>query len=406
MVSGSQPFAGLASRFGIGIFTRESVQSPNTREEDFMATASKNMLGLVTFFAIVALVFIAFLTFQSTIAGILIDKFFPGYELYADAIPGKWIIMNRLVMSDNETELRRLGRESVFAKISNGEYNSKDLSINELQGRTDLKNKSRDAGDTLYFIDPILAFSPLYLFISLVFAFLATMFFPASSTVSLIRQSLARVFAQMEFSLRKQCESHQLAFDPLLEMDADMRNEKIRQSTVPEVTVKEMDDFVAIRDWILNRHANPFVPLVFYFRYHITAVYGNIIQGLVAGGAAVLIFVIGLRGLKLIPAEEPSLILMALSLEFILLIILMLSFAGSAQEERLDRVVKELEAEQRDAINQQTDALQRIFDSMASEGYRRADGASMADIEERKVLDEVLTLLRRHTGMEKKSHGG
>ena len=402
-LSNSSP---LASREWNGIFICIIPLLRFIREEDHMAIATRNTTGVLTFFAIAAFVFASFLGFQSSIGGGLIDNIFTGYELYSDVIPGKWIIMNRLVMTDNETEMRRLARETIFTKISNSEYNSKDPSINELQGRSDLRSQARDAGDTLYFLDPVVAFTPLYLFIALVFAFLVTMFFPASSKLSIIRQSLTRVFAQMEFSLRKQCESHQLGFNPLLEMDASTRTDMIRQSTVPEVTVKEMNDFIAMRDWMLKRHANPFIPLTFYFRYHITAVYGNLIQGLVAGGAAVLIFVIGLRGLKLIPAEEPSMILMALSLEFILLIVLMFSFAGSAQEERLDRVVKELEAEQRDAINQQTDALQRIFDSMAQDGLRRTDGASMADFEERKVLDEVLALLRRQAGMEKSKHGG
>ncbi|MBI5645406.1 MAG: hypothetical protein HY962_00620 [Ignavibacteriae bacterium] len=370
-----------------------------------MATANKNMSGYLTFFAIVAIVFGGFLTFQASIAGLLIERFFTGYELYESVMPGKWIIMNRLVMDDEGMRIR-MKREDVFTKITSGEFNPKDQVLNDLQGRAELKEKARDAGDTLYFIDPLLAFSPLYMFIALIMAFLMTLYLPMAESLSLIRQSLERVYEQMEFSLKKQCESHQLAFETLLGIDSRARMDMIRESTLPEVTVKEMDDFVELRNWREGSKGNPLVPLKFYFRYHVTAVYGNMIQGLVAGGAAILIFVIGLRGLKLIPPEEPSLILMALSLEFILLIVLMLTFAGSAQEERLDRVVKELEAEQRDAIKQQTDALQRIFDSMTHEGLRRTDGMSMADYEERKVLDEVLTLLRKHAKPEKGTNGG
>jgi len=44
------------------------------------------------------------------------------------------------------------------------------------------------------------------------------------------------------------------------------------------------------------------------------------VLGLVYIGAAVLIIVIGLRGLKFLPATDPSVVLGALGLEFLLLI--------------------------------------------------------------------------------------
>lgn len=44
-------------------------------------------------------------------------------------------------------------------------------------------------------------------------------------------------------------------------------------------------------------------------------------MGLIYIGAAVLIIIIGLRGLQFIPKDSPSLVLFAISLEFILLIV-------------------------------------------------------------------------------------
>ena len=55
-------------------------------------------------------------------------------------------------------------------------------------------------------------------------------------------------------------------------------------------------------------------------RHYFTIQYSNTILGLVYIGAAALIIIIGIRGLKFIPGTEPSIILFALGLEFILLI--------------------------------------------------------------------------------------
>lgn len=57
-----------------------------------------------------------------------------------------------------------------------------------------------------------------------------------------------------------------------------------------------------------------------YLRFYFTERYSNNIIGVVYMGAACLIIIIGLRGLKFIPANEPSLVLFALGLEFSLLI--------------------------------------------------------------------------------------
>jgi hypothetical protein len=58
----------------------------------------------------------------------------------------------------------------------------------------------------------------------------------------------------------------------------------------------------------------------FYMREYFTDRYSNAILGLVYMGAAVLIIVIGIRGLKFLPATDPSVVLSALGLEFILLV--------------------------------------------------------------------------------------
>ncbi|MDH7515590.1 MAG: hypothetical protein QHI48_06935 [Bacteroidota bacterium] len=358
-----------------------------------MAQTSKTVSGYLVFGIVTALVFVGCIALQTSIAEWLFERVFQRSVLYADVLPGKWIIMNRIVTADDPGETRRAEREDVFRKIKNREYYRDDAGMNELAGKLDLLNRSRERQDTVYFINPTIAFFPIYLAVSFLVAFAVSLFLSGGGSLGIIRASLLRTYERMEFMLRKQCESHQLAFDPLTRLSPEERERAILNSTLPEVTVNEMADFLMVREWLARRRLNPLIPLKFYFRYRLSDAYGNLIQGLVAGGAAILIFVIGLRGIKFIPAEEPSLILMGLSLEFVLLVVLMFTFAGSAQEERLDRVVKELEAQQREAIQKQTETLHEIFENMREESERAGDGESFAAYEERRLLDSVISVV-------------
>ncbi len=74
----------------------------------------------------------------------------------------------------------------------------------------------------------------------------------------------------------------------------------------------------------------------FYMRQYFTIKYSNTILGMVYIGAAALIIIIGIRGLKFIPPSEPSIILFALGLEFVLLIVYALTLMYSRQEDMPD----------------------------------------------------------------------
>ncbi len=77
--------------------------------------------------------------------------------------------------------------------------------------------------------------------------------------------------------------------------------------------------------------------LRFYMYYHFTVKYQNTVLGLVYIGAAVLIIIVGLRGLKFIPPTQPSLVLFALGLEFTLLIAYATTLIYSKYEEEEER---------------------------------------------------------------------
>lgn len=370
-----------------------------------MSDNSKGISGFFAFALVFLVLFVTLLGFQRSVMSFFLTSLFPNYVVIADVLPAEWIIMNREPGVDEASEQRRTAVRAILEKAKGRQYDGANRELNTLLAKRTLKDVALEHSQTLYFVNPYVAFSPLFLFVSVLVTSLLSLFLPGRSAFSWIRIQLLRSYQQIASSLRKQFESHDLAFDPLLSMSPQEREEEIRGSTLPEIVIGEMEDFVDIHRWIQGYTANPVIPLKFYFRYWISAKYSNLIQGLVAGGAAVLIFIIGLRGLKLIPAEEPSLILMALSLEFILLIVLMFSFAGSAQEERLDRVMKELEAEQRDAIKQQTETLHHVLERSGLGQGGAAMSDSIAEYEERKILDEVLALMLREAERKRAARG-
>lgn len=79
-----------------------------------------------------------------------------------------------------------------------------------------------------------------------------------------------------------------------------------------------------------------------YMKYHFVEEYSNKVQGAAYAGAAFLIVVIGIRGLKFIPAERPSPILFALGVEFVLLALLAITMMFTEEEERTDRILKQM----------------------------------------------------------------
>lgn len=90
-----------------------------------------------------------------------------------------------------------------------------------------------------------------------------------------------------------------------------------------------------------------------YMSHHFTEKYSNVVTGMAYGGAAFLIVAVGIRGLKFIPATRPSFILLAITLEFMLLALLALSLIYTEEEERMDRMLKKME----DANRSQLEAL-------------------------------------------------
>lgn len=85
---------------------------------------------------------------------------------------------------------------------------------------------------------------------------------------------------------------------------------------------------------VIYKFFHPIKGISLYLRNHFTEKYSNSILSFVYIGAAFLIIIIGLRGLKFIPSSEPSLVFFALGLEFTILITYALTLMFSKPEEQ------------------------------------------------------------------------
>ena len=108
------------------------------------------------------------------------------------------------------------------------------------------------------------------------------------------------------------------------------------------VVVDEIEDVREARKW----KKNPllvFKGLRLYMKRHFSEKYSNNVQGFAYGGAAILIVIIGIRGLKFIPPTQPSILLAAITLEFAMLMLLAVTLFYTEEEQRMDRLIRDLE---------------------------------------------------------------
>lgn len=147
-------------------------------------------------------------------------------------------------------------------------------------------------------------------------------------------------------------------FEDVFDEDTDVltfRNEALYtriKEFFSDFVLKEIIDTKNGLLWRRN-HSHFFHGLRLYMSHHFTEKYANFTTGLAYGGAAVLIVAVGIRGLKFIPAARPSVILLAIILEFSMLSLLAFTLIYTEEEERMDKMLKKME----DANRSQLEAL-------------------------------------------------
>jgi hypothetical protein len=151
--------------------------------------------------------------------------------------------------------------------------------------------------------------------------------------------------------------------------------------------LKEIQD---TKDGLLWRrnHFMVMKGLRLYMAHHFTEKYSNNVTGLAYGGAAFLIVAVGIRGLKFIPAQRPSFILLAIFLEFTMLSMLAITLIYTEEEERMDKMLKKME----DANRSQLEVLrQQQYDIHQLSGVLVGQSAEIIKSRVERAIAEYMT---------------
>lgn len=275
-------------------------------------------------------------------------------------------------------------------------------------------------GEAAIILEPVLGFTVLSLVLGFAFAIFATFFMPSSigymaqKVEREIHHTRAKIRLQTGFSDEivdlltmpngqlDQLEAHQVrsafkfVWDRTSTEDEDTarahgrRIVRFEEVFTPDISlstfreevlnlrikeffsdfvVKEMEDTKRGIEWSRNR-LSFFKGLRLYMAHHFTEKYSNNVTGLAYFGAAILIVIIGVRGLKFIPATKPSLILAAISLEGSLLALLAFGLVYTEEEERMDKLMKKMEDANKNQLETMKDVsvdMHKLADALVGE---------------------------------------
>ena len=176
-----------------------------------------------------------------------------------------------------------------------------------------------------YLFNPALSLFPLIFNLSIVFAALTTGLLPKS--IGLLRQKVYRELVNVLDNIAVKLYGEHTDRELEEIVDNILVNDVRRLHDYAHTIDMPYSDLESVRAALEWQNSMGFATILklpgamkFYMRHYFTIQYSNTILGLVYIGAAALIIIIGIRGLKFIPGTEPSIILFALGLEFILLI--------------------------------------------------------------------------------------
>lgn len=182
-----------------------------------------------------------------------------------------------------------------------------------------------NSDQVLYSLNPILMSLPIGLLFSMAIALFATT--ALSMKYGLMHQKIQREIVNTIDTVARIVYSSDAGNDhseiekTLMEMDSRKLHEL---AATYHISFDELDTLQKALIWRrtsgIQRIMRISHGMTLYMRMYFTVEYGNRMLGIVYMGAAILIAVIGLRGLKFIPANSPSIIIFALVLEFVLLI--------------------------------------------------------------------------------------
>jgi len=198
--------------------------------------------------------------------------------------------------------------------------------------------------EQIIYISPLFAFGYIDFFLGLVIALVFSMIMPES--IGFMKVKVLRELDVVKKRIKAQTN---ISSDAELNQwfswsNSDIESEGERRG-FQMVVVRELIDGRDALSWSKRNIVGQiwiFPAVRLYMTHHFTEHYANMVQGAAYIGAANLIIFIGIRGIKFIPPERPSAILFALWVEFSMLVLLGVTLVFTEEEERLDKILKEL----------------------------------------------------------------
>lgn len=232
-------------------------------------------------------------------------------------------------------------------------------------------------GEDPIIIQPILTFGVLSLFFGFIVAVLITAMIPG---IGYIARKINREIGHTINRIDEQT-GDKISRDEIERITAANSKDDLTaiEKEFGPVIVDEIEDVRAARKW----KKAPFLVfkgLRLYMTRHFAEKYSNNVQGFAYGGAAILIVVIGIRGLKFIPPTQPSILLAAITLEFAMLMLLAVTLFYTEEEQRMDKLIRDLEES---SEGQKFELINLVRTSQ----QQQRDLASMVDYIQRQTTD-------------------
>lgn len=201
---------------------------------------------------------------------------------------------------------------------------------------------ARDIDAKVYLFNPMLALAPVTIAMGFVLASLASALLPPA--VGLLRKNLDREIAQALRHLTERVYGVAVEQGEVRTLAEQLQRASLEElnelATQYGTTADELLLLQRALQWQSGGGRRLFsLPSAvrLYLRNHFTVEYEQAVLGSIYVGAAVLIIIIGLRGLQFIPKERPSLVLFAIALEFVLLIAYAVTLMFSPSQESPSR---------------------------------------------------------------------
>lgn len=195
-------------------------------------------------------------------------------------------------------------------------------------------------GEEPIIIDPWMTFGILSAFIGFIIAVLLTAMIPGLGYIhGKIKREIGHTIDKIDEQTGDKISREEIVRITAANAKDDLT--AIEKEFGP-VVVDEIEDVRAANQW----KKTPFLVfkgLRLYMTRHFAEKYSNNVQGFAYGGAAILIVIIGIRGLKFIPPTQPSVLLAAITLEFAMLSLLAVTLFYTEEEQRMDKLIRDLE---------------------------------------------------------------